>query len=601
MTIRLNRLYSALIALAIIVSSVVAAPGDDAQRFLDEYEKTFQELDYAASLAAWASDTRIVEGDDTNAKRLQAASEALSAFTGSVDVIETCKALLKHRAELTPLQVKQLEKVLYNAADSPQTVPDLVKERIAVSTQQSEKLWGYSYMLDGEEVTTNDIDRILREENDLAARLEAWEASKSIGPTLKSGLIDLQRLRNATVNALDYSDYFTYQVSDYGLAREEMMEMMRGLNAELRPLYRELHTYVRHLLAERYGQPVPDLIPAHWLPNRWGQDWNALVEVEGMDLDGALAEKSPEWVVKQAEKFYVSVGLDPVPVSLYEKSSMYPLPAGTPYKKNNHASAWHLDLAEDVRMLMSVESNSEWYETTHHEFGHIYYFLLYSNPDVPLLLRGGANRALHEAVGSLMGLAAMQPRFAAEVGLLSGDVKPDPIQSLLAEALNYVVFVPFATGLMAEWEHDLYAKNLPPDQWNARWWELKRKNQGIVPPNDRPDSEYCDPPTKTHINDDAAQYYDYALSYIQLFQLHAHIARELLDEDPHDTNYYGQRVVGDFLRELLSTGETVDWRMLLRETTGEDLSANAMLEYFAPLQEWLEEQNEGRVHTLPEL
>jgi peptidyl-dipeptidase A len=280
---------------------------------------------------------------------------------------------------------------------------------------------------------------------------------------------------------------------------------------------------------------------------------------------------------------------------------MYPLPSGSSFKKNNHASAWHMNLAEDVRMLMSVESNSEWYETTHHEFGHIYYFLLYSNPEVPLLLRGGANRALHEAVGSLMGLAAMQPRFAAEVGLLSGDVKPDPIQSLLAEALNYVVFVPFATGLMAEWEHDLYAENLPPDQWNARWWELKKQKQGIVPPNHRPDSEYCDPPTKTHINDDAAQYYDYALSYLQLFQLHTHIARTVLHEDPHDTNYFGQKDIGDFLRKILSTGATVDWRTLLRETTGEDLSAKAMLDYFAPLQDWLEEENKGRTHTLPAL
>ena len=69
---------------------------------------------------------------------------------------------------------------------------------------------------------------------------------------------------------------------------------------------------------------------------------------------------------------------------------------------------------------MSVEPNAEWYETTHHELGHIYYYLCYTNPDVPPLLREGANRAYHEAIGSLLGLAAMQPRFLAGSGLELG-------------------------------------------------------------------------------------------------------------------------------------------------------------------------------------
>ena len=154
---------------------------------------------------------------------------------------------------------------------------------------------------------------------------------------------------------------------------------------------------------------------------------------------------------------------------------------------------------------------------------------------------------------------------------------------------------------MTEFEYSLYAENLPADQYNAKWWDLVQKYQGIVPPSPRGPRTYCDAATKTHINDDAAQYYDYAISYVLLFQLHDHIARKILKQDPHATNYYGSKEVGDFLRTILSPGGTRDWRELTREATGADLSAQPMLRYFEPLMAYLKQQNEGRVATLPDL
>src|SRR5690606_28220725 len=432
-------------------------------------------------------------------------------------------------------------------------------------------------------------------------RRAAWEVSKEVGPTLTPGLERLRDLRNGVVQALGYDDYFAYQVSAYDMTSAEMVALMRQLNEELRPLYRELHTWARYELAERYGQPVPDLIPAHWLPNRWGQDWIAMVTVEGADIDPALEARGPEWLVEQAERFYDSLGFDELPDSFWERSSLYPLPEDADYKKNNHASAWHLDLDRDVRSLMSVEPNRDWYETTHHELGHIYYYMSYTNHDVPLVLREGANRAYHEAVGSLMGLAALQPRFMQAVGLTPEGAAPDPIQGLLQEALNYVVFIPWSAGVMTQFEHDLYAENLPPEQWNARWWELKREYQGIAPPDPARaavGAPYNDAATKTHVNDDPAQQNAYALSNVIHFQLHDHIAREILHEDPRDTNYFGRTEVGDFLESILSVGGTVDGNELLRRTTGEPMTARPMLEYFQPLLDWLREQNEGRTHTI---
>ncbi|HEX8276586.1 MAG TPA: M2 family metallopeptidase [Longimicrobiaceae bacterium] len=580
-------------------AAAAPTPREEAQRFLDEYVATLQPLYYAANEAEWVSNTRIVEGDTTNAARTRAAQEALTAYTGSVPVIERTRALLQRRDQLDPLQVLQLEEVLSTAAGAPQTVPELVRARIAAEAQQTETLYGYQFTLDGKPVTPNQLDQTIRESTDLRQRRAAWEASKAVGPALKPGITRLRDLRNGVVQALGYPDYFTFQVSDYGMTTPEMLALNDRLVAQLWPLYRELHTWARYELAGRYKAPVPDMIPAHWLPNRWAQDWSPLVEVRGLNVDSALTARGPEWVVREAENFYVSLGFPRLPQTFWDRSSLYPVAADAPFKKNTHASAWHMDLAGDVRSLMSVEPNAYWFETANHELGHVYYYMSYSRPEVPLLLREGANRAYHEGIGSMIGLAASQPRFLKGRGLVPANARVDERAKLLSEALAYVPFIPFSAGVMTRWEHSLYADSLSPDRFNQRWWELVGRYQGVAPPAARGE-QWADALTKTHINDDAAQYYDYALSYALLFQLHTHIAKNILRQDPHDTDYHGNAQVGEFLRNLMAPGASRDWREVLKETTGQELDAQAMVEYFAPLQQWLREQNRGRRYTLPE-
>ncbi len=588
-------------ALMILAAALCACAEDplrsEVDAYLAEYAATLQGLYYESAQAEWALNTHIVEGDTTNAARARRAAQALADFVGSAENIERIRGYLESRDRLDPLQVRQLEAMLYEAANQPGTVPELVARRIALETEQVEKLFGFEFTLDGQPITPNQIDGLLRSSSDLSERRAVWEASKAVGPVLKPGMIELRRLRNETVRALGYPDYFTYQVSEYGMTTEEMLDLNETLVRQMRPLYRELHTWVRYELAERYGQPVPEMIPAHWLPNRWAQDWTALQTVEGLDVASALAEKSAEWIVAQGEQFYIGLGFDPLPESFYELSSLYPLPADAPYKKNTHASAWHMDLANDMRSLMSVEPNPYWWETTLHELGHIYYYQAYTRPEVPLVLRGGANRAYHEGIGDLIGLASMQRTFLVNRGLVDPDAEVDRISKLLYEALNYVAFIPWSAGVMTRFEHELYAEELPADGWNARWWELVRDYQGVVPPEPRGE-EYCDALSKTHITDDAAQYYDYALSYALLFQLHDHVARNILEQDPYDTDYWGSRAVGDFLRSVMEPGASRDWREVLEESTGRELDAQPIIEYFQPLYDWLLEQNAGRQHTL---
>jgi peptidyl-dipeptidase A len=371
----------------------------------------------------------------------------------------------------------------------------------------------------------------------------------------------------------------------------EMMNLLENSMEQIKPLYQQLHCWAKHKLAERFNQPVPKKIPAHWIGNRWSQQWPNLVE--GVNLDDLFNDKSPEWIIRQAEKFYVSLGMPPLPESFWKKSDLYELPPNAPRKKNTHASAWHIDLDKDVRSLMSVRADYEWFETTHHELGHIYYYMAYTNPDVPILLREGANRAFHEAIGDLIAIAARQIPYLKEIGVMPEEMQIDQTQWLLAEALEAVVFIPWSAGTMSHWEHDFYETNLSPNEYNKRWWEYVEKFQGIVPPEPRGE-EFCDPATKTHINDDPAGYYDYTLAFLIKYQLHNYIAKNILKQDPHNCNYYGNKEVGKWLWDLLKLGATKDWRLVIKEKTGEQISPKAMLEYFKPVFEYLQKENAER-------
>ncbi|NUM31688.1 MAG: M2 family metallopeptidase [Bacteroidetes bacterium] len=572
---------------------------NEVQKYLDSYNIEFQKLLTVNNEAQWKLNTMIIEGDSITSKQASDAAEKFAQFTGSKINIEKARKYLKTKDKLSPLQVKQLETILFMAGANPETVSDIVKQKIKAETNQIGLLYGYKYLIDNKEVTTNNIDDILRKSNKLEERLKVWSTSKEVGKTLKNGLENLRNLRNKSVQALGYKDFFDYQASEYGMTSDEIMQSCSQMINDVWPLYRELHTWARYELAARYKQDVPDYIPAHWLPNRWGQDWTAMVNSSGINLDEKLKTKNAEWIVKQGEEFYKSLGFSELPKSFYEKSSLYPLPPEVKYKKNNHASAWHIDNNLDVRSLMSVEPNTEWWGTVLHELGHIYYYISYSNNDVPLILRSGANRAYHEAMGSLIGLAALQKPFLQNFGLIGKDETSNDTINLLKESLDFIVHIPWGAGVMTAFEHDLYSKNITINEFNKTWWNYVKKYQGIIPPTDRGE-EYCDAATKTHINDDAAQYYDYSMSNVLLFQFHDHISKQILKQDPHNTNYWGSKETGKFLKDLMYPGASVDWRQHLKNHLGSEMSAKPMLEYFEPLLIYLKKANKGRKYTLPE-
>lgn len=560
-----------------------------ADRFLALVNAGYQALSKVESEAQWKAVTDVKPEHDAAA---EVAGKARAAFTGNPALINEVKELLKYRDKLKPITVRQLERALLIAAEAPMTNPKLVAERIEAETKQASLMNSFEFKLHGKPITPNEIDNFLQTNMNLQARLEVWEASKQIGPVLKPGLIKLRDLRNGVAKELGYPDYFALQAASYDMTTEEILKLQQSFMRELRPLYLQLHTWVKYELAKRYNQPVPKLIPAHWINNRWAQNWTGLVPAA--NLDDMFKNKTAEWVVKCAEQFWTGLGFPRLPESFWQLSDLYPVKPNENRKKNTHASCWHVDLDMDIRSLMSVEPNWQWFETAHHELGHAYYFMSYSRPEVPPLLRTGANPSFHEGIAEMVSLACGQPSYLKSVGILPEEMKVDQLQFLLNDAVaNSVPFIYWSSGVMTHWEADIYANNLSPDQWNARWWKYVREFQGIEPPTPRGE-EYCDPATKTHINDAPCYYFAYPIATVLKFQLNDYICKNILKRPPQDANYANNKEIGKFLRTMMEKGATMDWRELLRQTVGEELSTRAMLEYFKPLMKWLEEQNKGR-------
>ncbi len=573
----------------------------DAEAFLDIVTSLLMPVSTTAADADWAAATDVTP---EHTGQRTGADKALATLSGATMIVTRAKAFLAKRKELDDVTARQLDKLLLGAAENPGTIPDVVNKRVEAEARQSSILDGYTFCLQpkpgaaqgtgacARTGTANQIDDILRKSRDLGERQRVWIASKEIGRPLKPGLIELRDLRNQVAKEMGYSSYFALQVADYGMTVPEMMALLDSTLETTRPLFDQLHCWAKNTLATRYKKAPPKMIPAHWIGNRWAQDWPGLIEEAS--LDPLFKGSSPETIVKSAENFYVSLGFPRLPDSFWKKSDLYPVPAGSARKKNSHASAWHIDHAADVRSLMSVEPDEQWFATAHHELGHIYYYISYSTPAVPMLLREGANRAFHEAVGELAKLASQQTPYLIKVGVMPRGKEPDATAWLLQSAMDSIVFMPFSAGTMSHFERDLYEGNLPPSDWQKKWWDYAGQYQGVEPPVSRNDDALCDACTKTHINDDAAQYYDYALASLIKFQLHDHICTTILKQDVRACDYSGNHEVGDFLRGILKLGATRDWRAVIQEATGEPISPRAMMAFYQPLVDELSKRNAGK-------
>ena len=343
---------------------------------------------------------------------------------------------------------------------------------------------------------------------------------------------------------MGYSSFFALQVADYGMTVQEMMALLDGTLAATAPLYDGLHCWARHTLAG----PLQAAGPAPAARPLAGQPLGPELARPGRGRrPGPLlaSRTTPSAVLRRPRQFYVSLGFPRLPETFWRRSDLYPVPAGGPRKKNGHASAWHIDGERDVRSLMSVEPNQHWFGTAHHELGHIYYYLAYARPEVPYLLRTGANRAFHEAVGELARLASQQPPYLRRIWVLRAPARsPSRPAGCWPRPWTRSCSCAFAAGTMTHFERDLYEAGLPAGRVAGALVAIRRALPGHRPARAPRPAELCDACTKTHLNDDPAQYYDYALATLIKFQLHDHICRKILKQDVRACDYGGQQAGG---------------------------------------------------------
>jgi peptidyl-dipeptidase A len=478
----------------------------------------------------------------------------------------------------------------------------------AKTTEQAEigtklkSLYGRgSYCPDeGECLALGELEDILASSRDPEELLQAWEGWRTVSPPMKGLYARQVELANEGATELGFDNLGTMWRSAYDMNPADFPTELDRVWAQVSPLYGALHCHVRARLQEEYGTeivPPGAPIPAHLLGNMWAQSWENIYELvsppqteAGYDLTAILEREAYDAnrMVKTGEAFFSSLGFEQLPETFWTRS-LFVKPADRDVVC--HASAWDIDEQDDLRIKMCIDVNAEDFKTIHHELGHNYYQRAYK--DLGYLYRTSANDGFHEAVGDTLSLS-ITPEYLVQLGLL--DEVPDAsgdLGLLMNQALEKIAFLPF--GLMVDqWRWKVFAGEVGPEGYNDLWWQLREQYQGVGAPGERP-ADAFDPGAKYHVPGNTP-YTRYFLAALLQFQFHRALCEVAGNEGPiHRCSIYGNEAAGERLNAMLEMGRSRPWPEALEALTGSpEMDATAILDYFAPLQSWLDEQNAGR-------
>ena len=429
---------------------------------------------------------------------------------------------------------------------------------------------------------------------------DLWLGWHKVGVPMRERYARFVELSNEGAREIGFKDTGAMWRSNYDMPPDAFDADLERLWNQVRPLYLSLHTYVRARLVEKYGpQVVPPggPIPAHLLGNLWAQQWGNIYPIVGLqddskrfDVTELLKKKNLDarGMVRYGEGFFTSMGFAPLPKTFWERS-LFTKPAHRDVVC--HASAWDIDNEDDLRVKMCIQIRGEDFVTIHHELGHNIYQRAYKNQ--PFLFKSGANDGFHEAIGDAIALA-ITPAYLNKVGLL--EKVPDDtndIPDLLKQALDRVAFLPFGL-LIDRWRWKVFSGEVTPANYNQAWWALKLQYQGVAPPVARSEADF-DPGAKYHIASNTP-YMRYFLAHVLEFQFYRALCREAGFKGPlNRCTFYGSKEAGAKFNKMLEMGQSKPWPDALEAGTGErQIDGGALLEYFAPLQKWLDEQNKGK-------
>lgn len=444
------------------------------------------------------------------------------------------------------------------------------------------------------------MSEILSTSRDYDELLDVWKGWRTVSPPMRPMYQRQVELANEGSKELGYADTGAMWRSKYDMPANDFSKELDRIWGQVKPLYDSLQCHVRAKLGEKYGTdkvPQDRPIPAHLLGNMWAQSWGNIYDLvgpadadPGYDVTELLKEHNYDAnkMVVGAEKFFTSLGIDPLPQTFWERS-LFTKPRDRDVVC--HASAWSLDFKDDLRIKMCIQLTGEEFSTIHHELGHNFYQRAYNVQ--PLLYQESANDGFHEAIGDTIALS-VTPGYLKEIGLL--DQVPDEskdIGLLLKMALDKVAFIPFGL-LVDQWRWKVFSGEIAPGDYNKAWWELRTKYQGIEAPVARSESDF-DAGAKYHVPANTP-YTRYFLAHILQFQFHRELCKIAGDTGPvHRCSIYNSKEAGEKLNKMLTMGSSRPWQEALEVVTGsQEMDATAILDYFAPLQTWLDEQNKGR-------
>jgi len=572
-----------------------AATADEARRFLEEAEARYLELTVSSERANWVQSNFITVDTET------LAAEANERRIGGIMEMAQ-KATRFDRVKLPAEMRRKLDllKLSLTLATPKDRKEAQELTRIAASMEGAYGRGKWCPAGKSECLDLTALSRLMSTSRDEKALRDAWAGWHAIAPPLRKDFVRYVELSNKGARELGFKDSGAMWRSKYDMPADEFAREVDRLWEQVRPLYVSLHAYVRRRLRETYGpEVVPEKgpIPAHLLGNMWAQEWGNVFPLvapkdadPGYDVTERLKAKQVDEreMVRYGERFFTSLGFAPLPATFWERS-LFTKPRDR--EVVCHASAWDLDWEEDLRIKMCIEITGEDFTTVHHELGHNFYQRAYSKQ--PPLFRDSANDGFHEAVGDTLALS-ITPRYLLRIGLL--DKEPPAgrdIGLLLRDALDKVAFLPFGL-LIDQWRWKVFSGEVAPDSYNASWWSLRQKYQGVAPPMARSEADF-DPGAKYHVAANVP-YTRYFLARILQFQFHRGLCRAAGETGPlHLCSIYGNKEAGRRLNAMLEMGQSRPWAEALEALTGERRTdASAMMEYFAPLKKWLDEQNAGQ-------
>ena len=429
--------------------------------------------------------------------------------------------------------------------------------------------------------------------------LDAWTGWHSISPAYRKDYERYIALANAGAKAYGFNDLGASWRPGYDMPAADFELEVERLWNQVEPLYKSLQCKVRSDLSKRYGAdkvPLDKPIPAHLLGDMWSQQWSDIYDLVEpypgagkLDITGALVKQKKDAVqiAKIAENFFVSLGLQKLPDSFWQKSM---LTKPRDREVECHASAWSMDAKNDVRIKECIQPNETEFLTIHHELGHVYYFLAYNN--LPFLFQNGAHDGFHEAIGDTI-MLSITPEYLTKVGLLDKTAASNEhavINQQMRMALDKIAFLPFGK-LIDQWRWKVYSGEIKPEDYNKSWWQLRTQYQGIAAPVARSESDF-DAGAKYHIAANVP-YTRYFLAHILQFQFHKALCDAAGFKGPlYQCSIYDNKAAGEKLQKLLAAGASQPWQDTLEAAIGtRKMDASAILEYFAPLSAWLNEQN----------